>query len=282
MWKYKLEYINLIYIRNQQKLFATYFWSVILTLLLFPARENSATGSKNGPQFIYGLRKLWYTASQAKWERQEKMRARKIAPRDSRSIAPSSISHRIRQIYRDSRGRTYRRAPLIRSRVILSSHRAHTCSRTRTDPLRSHRLYKNSERTEWTSRIHSAILIARSLVLPGMRKLTFLRIVCETHTGTYLCVCGRGIGTERDSAVGMRRAQRSRRARRERVQYFPRIIPDNTIMESSVIFQVIYISLQDVVAPLIVERNRPKSPSERAHYFFQGSWDITSSKKFLS
>lgn len=134
--------------------------------------------------FIYDLKVVIYHFI-SRMRTSKKNAIRKIAPRDPQSIV-RLLSRRIRQIYRDPRGRIYRRGPLIRVSVILSPHtHAYTRTRTRihiyvvgTDSLRSHRSYKNSNRTEErTSRIHSAILIARSLVLPGMRKLTFLRIM---------------------------------------------------------------------------------------------------------
>lgn len=70
---------------------------------------------------------------------------RKIASRDPQSIA-RLLSNRIRQIYRDSRGRTYRSAPLIRARVILSSHR-HTCTLIRTRIHTHTRAYTQSAQT---------------------------------------------------------------------------------------------------------------------------------------
>lgn len=87
----------------------------------------------------------------------------------------------------------------------------------RRETLRSYISYENSTRTdERTSRIHSAILIMRFLVLSGMRKLTFLRIMCESWCKSYdahrdiyyFRLYVREVEFGRDSALGMQRVQK--------------------------------------------------------------------------
>lgn len=161
------------------------------TVYLWPARQE--------------LRYILYL-NQTKMLRKRNMGDRSFVVRSAIDRLPS-ISLKIRQIYRDSGERTYQHVPLIRNSFSIVGE----------ETLWSYISYGNSSRTdERTSRIHSTILIMRFLVLSGMRKLTFPRIMLRepaqvlrrTQRHIQPRVYVRGVEFRRDSALGMQRVQK--------------------------------------------------------------------------
>lgn len=129
--------------------------------------------------FIYDLRKLCYTFCTSK-ENVEKTQYEKSVMRGLQSIV--RVFHLFGNPTNLSRpSRKNLSACAIDSRVRNSF--SIVCEET----LRSYISYENSTWTDerTSSRIHSAILIARFLLLSGMRKLTFLRIMCESWRKSY-------------------------------------------------------------------------------------------------